>query len=329
MKQLVRVAAIAAVSMSVFGLPGLARAGEGDEATASALFQEGKVLVAAGKYEEACPKFQEAKRIRPTTGTLLTIGDCLEHVGKLASAWGAFKEAEMMARNTNDDDREKEAVRRAGLLAPKLSRLALVVPPAARLPGFEVRRDGELVGDGQWGSALPVDPGWHKIEVKATGRKSWSTSVRIEVGSSSTSVDVPVLELAPADPAAAPPFWSGQRIAGASVGGVGVVGLVVASVFGARAMSRMSASKQSCTPAQPADICDAAGLAARHDAKTAGTISTASFVVGGLAAAAGVVVFFTAPSSSSTSSSTTTGRGPRLMITAAAGGPALALEGGW
>ncbi len=73
----------------------------------------------------------------------------------------------MMSRNAGDTTRETEAARRAGLLAPQLPKLAIVLPPVARVPGIEVRWDGEVVGDGQWGSDMPLDAEQHTIEVRA------------------------------------------------------------------------------------------------------------------------------------------------------------------
>jgi len=35
----------------------------------------------------------------------LNIADCLEHLGKLASAWGAYREAELRARAASDAER--------------------------------------------------------------------------------------------------------------------------------------------------------------------------------------------------------------------------------
>ena len=298
-----------ALSMLAFAAPAHG------QTTADVLFDEGKALMKAGTYDRACPKIQEAHRLSPTPGTVLRLGDCLERAGKLASSWGAFKEAEVMARNAKDADREREAQRRSGLLAPKLARLAIVVPPAARIPGFELKRNGAVVGEGQWGSALPVDVGAHTIEVTAPGRKAWSTVVQIERDGSTASVEIPVLTpeasdgpkipvLTPdasAGPKAQGSAWGAQRIAGVAVGGAGVVGLVVGAVFGARAISKNSESKAECSPTDPT-LCNAAGAALRGEVKTAGTISTVAVVVGGVFVAGGLVLVLTAPSTKASDS---------------------------
>lgn len=294
MRSPLRLALWPALGVSL-SLPLSAQAGApSDQAAAATLFDEAKKLAASGDHAGACPKFAEAQRLSPTPGTLLNLGDCYEKLGKLASAWGTFKEAEVVSRAKDDTDREQEAQRRAGLLSTRLSKLAIVVPPAARAPGFELRRDGAVVGEAQWGSPLPVDTGAHTIEARAPGRKAWSTVVRIETNGASASVEAPVLAVEEGAATATASFWSAQRIAGASVGGTGVVGLVIGTIFGARAIAKKTDADKACQPEDP-NACNPAGLKLRAEEKTAGTISTAMFVAGGILVAGGVVLMITAP----------------------------------
>jgi hypothetical protein len=300
-------------------------AGPTDQAAAVELFQEAKKMAAAGDYEHACPKFAEAQRLFPTPGTALSVGDCYEKAGKLASAWGAFKEAEIFARNSGAADHQSEAQRRVEALTPRLSRLVLVVPPSARVSGFEVRRDGAVVGEAQWGSPVPVDAGWHKIEATAPGRKAWTTSMRIEATSPSTTVEIPVLEAAGAGDAA--PFWNGQRFAGVAIGGAGVVGMVVGAAFAAKASTKNSDSLPHC---QPNDVtkCDATGVGLRNDAFTAAHVSTGTFVAGGVLAAGGLVVFLTATRKNAPAQDEKTGA-LQLLPMAGPGIAGLTFRGTW
>jgi hypothetical protein len=269
-----------------------------DQAAAETLFREAKKLMADGDYEHACPKFVESQRLDPTVGTQLNVGNCFEKAGKMASAWGAFKAAEMAARDAGAKGQEGEAQRRAEALAQKLARLAIVVSPAAKVPGFEVRRDGELVGEGQWGAAVPADTGWHKIEATAPGKKAWSTTVRIEADGSSASVNVPELEVAGGDGpgAAAVPFWGGQRIAGLAFGSAGLVALAVSAGFTAKMRAKNSDSMPYCSPADP-NLCHAPGVDLRNQALAAGRVATGMLIGGSAAAATGLIVFLTAPRS--------------------------------
>src|ERR1700733_13796284 len=79
-----------------------------DDAAGISLFNEGRQLVAAGDWEHALPKFVEAQRLHPAAAILFNIADCHEHLNRIASAWGAWKQAEIMARGANDASREQE-----------------------------------------------------------------------------------------------------------------------------------------------------------------------------------------------------------------------------
>jgi hypothetical protein len=308
-------------------------AGPQEQAAAEVLFQDGKKLAAAGDFATACPKFAESQRLDPGSGTALHLADCYEKESKLASAWATFLEAEMMARNTGNSVRQAEATRRAALLAPRLAKLTIAVPPGARVPGLDVRRDDSTVGEGQWGTSLPLDTGQHTVAASAPGYKPWSTVVGIATDGSTASVEIPALQKLP-DPAAsgpaatapaAAPFWGPQRIAGFAVGSAGLVGVVVGSVFGGITLSKSSASKSHC--AADLSTCDATGVQLQQDAHTTATASNIAFGIGGAALIAGVVTFATAPSASAPATS----GAARLTIGPVAGAymTGLVLQGGW
>jgi serine/threonine-protein kinase len=273
---------------------GAARAdGTADEAAAVTLFGEAKKLAAAGDHAHACPKFVEVRKVLPTAGLLLNLGDCYEHLGQFASSWGAFKQAELVAGNAHDPDKQGEAVRRALAIEGKLSKLTIAVGAGEKLPGLRVKRDGVEIGEGQWGAAVPVDAGAHVVEVSAPGYRAWSTTVA--VGADAAVVSVAAPRLAPEPPvvlAEAPSWWTGQRIAGVSVGGVGVAGVIVGAIVGGQALSKNDASKASCKGAD-GSACSSAGAALRHDAFALAHGSTASLAVGGAAILGGVVLVLT------------------------------------
>jgi len=166
-----------------------------DKAAATVLFNDAKKLLAEGRSNDACPKFEESQRIDPTPGTLLNLGDCYERSTppRTASAWGTFKRAEVMARNARDKDRQECATKRMLALEPTLSKVTIRVAQDARVTGLAVKWDGKAFGDGVWGSALPVDAGEHAIEAAAPGKKVWTASVRVAATAGTMTVDVPVL----------------------------------------------------------------------------------------------------------------------------------------
>jgi hypothetical protein len=90
---------------------------------------------------------------------------------------------------------------------------------------------------------------------------------------------------------AEPEAKSSWKTIGYVVGGVGVAGLAVGSVFGLVAISQNSDAK--CD--KSTSIC--AKPQSEKDAKTSATISTVGFVAGGVLAAAGIGIVLFAPSS--------------------------------
>jgi hypothetical protein len=325
--RLARRCALPLAALLAFAVPASA-AGPQDQAAADVLFKEGKKLAAAGDFEHACPKFIESQRLDPTVGTLLNVGNCYEKLGKVASAYGAFREAELTARDAGDTDRQREAARRADALTPLLPKLAIVVPPDARVPGFEVRRDGALVGEGQWGSSMPADVGNHTVEATAPGYKPWSTEIRIDANASAASVRVQPLEKLAAESAPGAPgsTWGAQKTAGVVLGGAGLVGLVVGSVFAAKAAGKNGDSLPHCLPADVMK-CDPTGVALRGQAFNAAHVSTGTFLAGGVLLAGGIVVFATAPRSASKRAEASTRVEVRTTVSYGTG--RMVVQGAW
>lgn len=310
--------------------PGSAQAqtGEGEKkAAAQALFDEGRQLAGAGNYAEACPKLVESLRLDPTIGTRFYLAECFERAGKLASAWTYYLEAADAAKAAGQKDREKFASERAEALRPRLPRLALKVPDAARaVAGLSVTRDGLPVGEAQWGTPIPVDLGAHTVAASAPGKQAWTA--RIDVGQEGQLVEVavpPLEDVAPPPPPVViarvvplppppppPPPPSRQRLAGFVVGGVGVAGIGVGAALGALALSKQSDSNQGhCRPTS--DRCDPTGLALRQDGLLAATGSTVGFIAGGLALTTGIVLLSTAPTAAAPAPSVALGpRGASL-----------------
>ena len=177
---------------------------------AEALYQQGRLLVAEGKYDEACPKFAESYRLEPATGTLLNLAACHEAQGKIATAWIQFSDAFVASRRDRREDRMKFAQEHMAALEPKLSRLTLVVPPNADEPGLELMLDGAPVGSAARGVPTPIDPGRHVVAAKAPGKKEWILAIQVGAAADHKTINVPKLEslTAPAEvpvAAAAPP----------------------------------------------------------------------------------------------------------------------------
>lgn len=166
-------------------------------AVAEALYRQARELMAAGKYDAACPKFAESQRLDPATGTLLNLAACHEKQGRLATAWLEYSDAQMAARRDAREDRVEYARTRAQELEPKLSRLTLSLASGADDAALNIELDGASVGRAVLGAPTPVDPGLHSVRVSAPGKKPWSTSVQIGASADQQSLVIPALEAAP------------------------------------------------------------------------------------------------------------------------------------
>jgi hypothetical protein len=283
--------------------PVWADASPGETAAAAVVFADAKKLVKEGSFNDACPKFEESQRLDPTPGTLLNLGDCYKQTSppRTASAWGAYQQAEIMARKRGDRARQEAAAERAQAIEPVLSRVTISPVPAARIPGLEVKWDGRPIGVGLWGTAIPVDSGEHRIEASASGKTSWAGKVLVQLNGGTMTAEVPALAEAPAQTAVAPgdggpqPSWNTQRYIGGGVGAAGLVGMVIGSIFGIKAVNKNADSLPHCLP-NNSKRCDAQGVALSADALAAAKVSTLGFVIGGAALIGGTIVLFTASS---------------------------------
>lgn len=286
--------------MVLVTLSTLASADEG--ALAEQLFREGQTLMQEEKFDQACPKLAESQRLDPSTGTLLNLAVCHEKMGMLASAWNEYNEVIALAKKDNRQDRVDYAQKRLSQVEPLLSRLTIDVPEEVAVEGFALKFDGTEVRRAAWGVALPVDPGKHQVTAIAPGKKEWSTHVNVTGEAQQMNVTVPQLEDGPPEPveggetsdaASLEDRGKTQRILGLSLGGVGIVGIGLGTVFGVGAISKKGEAEDAGCDDETCPDAVAGGL--RDDARTSGTISTIAFAVGAAAAATGVVLYFTAP----------------------------------
>lgn len=190
-----------------------------------------------------------------------------------------------------------------------------------------MRWAGEAAGEGLWGTAVPVDPGEYTVEAQAPGRKSWTGKVIVGSNPGTTTVDIPVLLPGPETPTEAlAPVSTTQRTVGIIVSGVGVVGVVLGSVFGVKTLGKTSDAKGHCSVGEPAQ-CDPTGLQLESSAKSTGAVSTVAFLVGGAALVGGVVLFATAPKSADTKTTSAL----RITATPMIGSTtaAISLHGEW
>lgn len=297
-----------------------------NSADATKLFSEAVALKDAGKYAEACGKFQASFELdkqagRPAPGTQLNLGECAEREGTLRKAYLLFDDAEKdygrrakaaeaaiakdpsSAELKRDLERaqagQKLARQRADALAPRLAKVVVRIAEPG-VAGLSIR-----IGDRSVSPAAEVieylDTGNVTITATAPQREPFSTSAKAESGKQ-VVVEIPALKGpggAPRPPEPTGPIVRRQRkrvlIAGA-VGGTGVVLFGLSVVVGLGAKSDYNAAKKNCVSEAGKLVCandeDRDAVNAAFDKADTATI----FGIAGLAlAAGGAALYFTAP----------------------------------
>lgn len=306
-----RAACAAFVLASIAALPSVARAdGPPSGAThAESLFREGRTLLDAKRYDEACPKLAESQTLDPGAGTLLALALCHEGQGKTATAYNELVEASQLGKRVGRNELAAAAQKRAQAMEPLLARL-VVRTPAADATDYDVKCDGEALDAKHLGTPMPVDPGEHRVDVSAKGKVARSYVVRL-AGAGSVEILVDKLEDAARAPVVtkseptrlhiantAPVLpveesrGGAQRAIGLVVVGLGVVGLGTGAYFGGKALSESAESRRTCTTTP----CSSDSMDANNRAKSSATAGIVSVAAGTGAIALGTVIYMLAPS---------------------------------
>jgi hypothetical protein len=268
-----------------------------EDSDAVKLFKEGRAAIQRGDYNLACAKFEQSNALDKRVGTLLNLALCEEKRTRLVRALETWRTASELAKRLGDE-REKEAVERAAQLDPRIPRLTLALPASAP-SGTTVKIEGltltaRTLEESELGQPMLVDPG--KLSVIVTTPDGGKSSQDVSIGEGEAKEVTLTLPSAgsgdPADPGVTTPDSDdgvdGLLVAGLIVGGLGVAGIAVSMGFGAKAKSKNDESNADghCI----GNECDEIGDPLRDEAIDAATISTAMFVVGGIALAAGVTL---------------------------------------
>jgi hypothetical protein len=274
-------------------------------AAANALFDEGKRLMQAGRYPEACAKFADSQRLDPGVGTMLNLAACYEKNGQTASAWSAYRAAAAAARDKGQSTREKAARESVARLESGLLKVIVTVTPQPDADALTITLDGTAIPPGLRGIPTPVDTGNHRLEASGPGKKAWSVAFTVS-GTATTPVLVPVLDNAPA-PAAAdaakstapsaplgaePRDGKSQRAVALIVGGVGLVGEGIGSAFGLMAKTIDDNADPLCSSS---DHCTDEGKALVNSAHSKATVATVAFSIGAAGLLGGTILWLTAP----------------------------------
>jgi len=205
------------------------------------------------------------------------------------------------------------------------------------LSAVTVTVDGTVLATKLDGTALAVDPGEHHFAFEAEGRIREERTLMVNEGDKGRQERImlvaPVVETPPPPSSKAPepaqlaepppPPGRTQRQAGIALGGVGLAGVVVSSIFGIAAKSLYDhALNSECGSnvkyPNPYE-CLQPGVTDSNSAHTDAVVSTVGFIVSAALIACGATLYFMAPNGVSVAVAPTVG----------AGGAGLGIGGGW
>ena len=239
-----------------------------------------------------------ARAAEPNTNQCLAASDASLKAGNEHKLRAERQELLICAASSCPGEIRKECARRVEEVNASIPTLVFQAkdPSGADLSAVKVTMDGDVLAEQLNGTALAVDPGQHAFTFETAGQPIIEKQLVVHEGEKERREAIQFGSPAGDDvnhptETAASGGQKTQKIIAVVVGGVGVVGLALGGTFGVMAMSRKDDAKKMC----PGEACaDTEGQQAWKNAKTAGTISTAGFIAGGVLLATGAVLWFTA-----------------------------------
>jgi hypothetical protein len=291
---------------------GETEASNAEKTRAAALFDEAVALATKGEYPTACRKLEESLALYDAVGTSFHLAGCWQRIGRTASAHALFDKVAHRTFELGQTERALAARDRRDALVPKLSRLRVDVE--ARGKELVIRKNGELVAEGEYGRSLPVDRGAYEVTAEAEGKAPWSGRIEVSEPGITYVLTIPELDATtPPAPRTTRPLrqprsvapavpkeessGSGRYVSAYSLVGIGALGVAGGVLLGMRYRDKNQQAEAICPTSvrcTTAEINDHARLV--DEAKQARTWMFVAAGAGGLALGTAGVLFLTAPS---------------------------------
>ncbi len=252
---------------------------------AAALFDDGKALMEAGKYDEACPKLAASHHREPGGDTVLALAICLEKQGKIASAYVRYQEAVSFAKKAGRKDRLEVAEPRIAALAPRVPYVVVTLSTGAA--GAVVSLDGEPLEAAAFGTPVPVDPGSHTLVATIRDKPPFKRAF-VGVEGATVAIEVPPFAADAAPIARAAPSDLRKPV-GIAVTTFGVLSVGVGGFLGVVALQKQHAQELACPRGCTGESL-ATARSAYDSARTAALWSTVGFAVGAIATGVGIYI---------------------------------------
>lgn len=269
-----------------------------DPEHAEALFNEGKRLLDEGNAWAACPKIEAALGMTADASAAgrMLLARCYEAIGRLGSAWRLY-------RDIAKADNSREAREAGEALAPRIHQLTITASPTTlALRGLHIEIDTHVVSKSDLELPIAVDAGPIPLLVTADNKEDWALLIDVPSAPGTTAITIPELrDSAITTPnggsvnaPSSPPFWTGERIAGLTLGLTGVAVLAISGGMAALAKSNYDEALVTgkCTGTAPPACEDVSGI---DDARALGNATTGVFFGGLALVGVGVIVFASTP----------------------------------
>lgn len=304
------VSAVVAIGLLTGGLNGLAHAATDEErAAARNLADKAMEAFNAQRYTEAIDLFQRAETLVHSPIHLLFLGRAYVASGQLVRAQEAFLKASREDLGTNAPASRVRAVQDAtkelDSVRPRLAELTIRVTGGS---DSKVTVDETEIPKVLVGVPMPVDPGQHRVEVRAEGYlAAWRKITLAEGQSQTVELELVADAAAPAAGSEAPAANAGGEtqpvtqaaatstssptwmlvgsIAGYAVGAGGLVWGTLEALRGNEARNRSDELYNSCYTS-----CKGETDAAWREANSHYRRSIVPFIIGGVGVAAGTVL---------------------------------------
>jgi hypothetical protein len=138
-------------------------------AAARQLFGDGLRAEDEGRYKDALEAFHRVAKITVSAQVRYHVALCHEKLGELVEAINAYELAIQEGEARRNADVVEESRAHAAALRKKVAHLVIRVPEGAS--GVTITLDGRAVNAALAGTSMPVDPGDHRVVVRAEDRE--------------------------------------------------------------------------------------------------------------------------------------------------------------
>jgi tetratricopeptide (TPR) repeat protein len=264
---------------------------------ARAQFQKGLALETAGDWAGALALFQQVALVKLTPQVRFHVGMCEEKLGQLGAALGDYELAAHEADQAGIAEVSAQVALRREELRARIPTVTIVRGQGAEYASISL--DGVAIGAVSVGVKLPVDPGPHSIEARASGFKA--SRLNFELAEKESKTVELALERLPVD-ANIPELPGAARVAPNQepepgqanvlpfvIGGAGVVSLGASVVFFLLRQNAIKTLDSECT-LPPPNTCPAQAKSTYDAGKTYSTLVNVTLGVGVVGIGAGTVL---------------------------------------